>query len=95
MRSSSVMTGNFLSQSDYSDNLAIWDELTEQLLLHLLFIYAQLASTILWIDRWMSICLGGRRGDNIFIMHPLLSPENMHCNKYYTENFELPEKNEF
>lgn len=54
------MTGNFPSQSDYSDNLTIWDELTEQLVLHLLFIYAQLASTIFWIDRWMSVCLGGR-----------------------------------
>lgn len=44
------MTGNFPSQSDYSDNLTIWDELTEQLVLHLLFIYAQLASTVFWID---------------------------------------------
>jgi len=73
------MTGNFPSQSDYSDNLTIWDELTEQLVLLLFFIYAQLASTIFWIDRWMSVCLGG---DNIFIMHPLSSPETMHCNKY-------------
>lgn len=54
------MTGNFPSQSDYSDNLTIWDELTEQLVLHLLFIYAQLACTIFWIDRWMSVCLVGR-----------------------------------
>lgn len=72
------MTGNFPSQSDYSDNLTIWDELTEQLVLHLLFIYAQLASTVSWIDG----CLFVSGGDNIFIMRPLSSPENMHSNKY-------------
>lgn len=72
------MTGNFPSQSDYSDNLTIWDELTEQLVLHLLFINAQLASTVFWIDG----CLFVSGRDNIFIMHPLSSPENMHCNKY-------------
>lgn len=72
------MTGNFPSQSDYSDNLTMWDELTEQLVLHLLFIYAQLASTVFWIDG----CLFVSGGDNVFIMHPLSSPENMHCKKY-------------
>lgn len=72
------MTRNFPSQSDYGDNLTIWDELTEQLVLHLLFIYAQLASTVFWIDG----CLFVSGGDKVFIMHPLSSPENMHCNKY-------------
>lgn len=54
-----MMTGNFPSQSDYSDNLTIWDELTEQLAGFTFTFYICTAGKYHLLDRQMDVCLFG------------------------------------